>query len=415
MKSKRYFDSHRFLSSFIVLLTLLKAMSVTAQEQPLSQDSILRMMDSIDVSLITCAPGDEIYALYGHTAIRIHDKNRHTDFAFNYGLFDFRKSLFALRFAFGKTDYELGPIRYSFFMDEYIKRHRTVWEQKINLTRLEKLSFIQEIYVNAMPENRVYRYNYFYSNCTTKARDIIRRNIQGTLFWKKEDSTPHTYRELIHQYTLVHPWAQLLDDLCLGFKADRPISAEAQEFLPFKLKDHFDKAYVRNADGTERQLVSSSEMVVRGQDQPTINCFVTPDMIIVLILLLSGVLLLVELKKHNLFISFDVLIMTLYGIAGILLFVLFLSEHPTTSTNLNILVLNPLYLFFIPKGLKENKQRHVTKHFLLPTVCTIVFLLAMLTRLQTFPLFTIGLALILMSRLVIRYVFVRNGEYTYIK
>ena len=413
MKSKRYLGRHGFLSFLTLLLTLLRAIPVTAQEHPLSQDSILCLMDSIDVSLVTCAPGDEIYALYGHTAIRIHDKNRHTDFAFNYGLFDFRKSLFALRFAFGKTDYELGAIRHDIFVEEYIKRHRTVWEQKINLSRLEKLSFIQEIYVNAMPENRVYRYNYFYSNCTTKARDIIQRNIQGTLFWKEEDSDPHSYRELIHQYTLVHPWAQLLDDLCLGFKADIPISAEAQEFLPFKLKDHFDKAFVRNADGTERQLVSSSKIIVRGQDQSAVNWFVTPNLTIIFILLLSGVLLLVELKKHKLFILFDVAIMTIYGLAGILLFVLFLSEHPTTSTNLNILVLNPLYLFFIPKTLKENKHKHISKLILFPIVCTVVFFLAMLIRLQTFPLFSIGLALILMSRLAIRFFFVRNGEYTY--
>ena len=29
-----------------------------------------------------------------------------------------------------------------------------------------------------MPENRVYRYNFFYDNCTTRARDVIERCIE---------------------------------------------------------------------------------------------------------------------------------------------------------------------------------------------------------------------------------------------
>lgn len=38
---------------------------------------------------MTCAPGTEIYALFGHTALRYEDKARGEDWVFNYGMFSF--------------------------------------------------------------------------------------------------------------------------------------------------------------------------------------------------------------------------------------------------------------------------------------------------------------------------------------
>ena len=45
--------------------------------------------DSVRVSLLTCSPGTEIYALFGHTALRYEDPSRGLDLVFNYGMFSF--------------------------------------------------------------------------------------------------------------------------------------------------------------------------------------------------------------------------------------------------------------------------------------------------------------------------------------
>ena len=64
--------------------------------------------DSIRLSLLTCAPGEEIYSLFGHTAIRYEDPANGIDAVFNYGLFSFNTPNFILRFSLGETDYQLG-------------------------------------------------------------------------------------------------------------------------------------------------------------------------------------------------------------------------------------------------------------------------------------------------------------------
>lgn len=71
--------------------------------------------DSIRLSLLTCAPGEEIYSLFGHTAIRYEDPANGIDAVFNYGLFSFNTPNFILRFSLGETDYQLGATDYARF------------------------------------------------------------------------------------------------------------------------------------------------------------------------------------------------------------------------------------------------------------------------------------------------------------
>ena len=71
---KRFF-SYIILSFFLLLL-------------PTGQASA-NNNDSIRLSLLTCAPGEEIYSLFGHTAIRYENPSQGIDVVFNYGLFSF--------------------------------------------------------------------------------------------------------------------------------------------------------------------------------------------------------------------------------------------------------------------------------------------------------------------------------------
>ncbi|MGK0137692.1 MAG: hypothetical protein ACI9DJ_001140, partial [Algoriphagus sp.] len=48
------------------------------------------LSENAEVSLLTIAPGAELWSFAGHTAIRVRDTNTGIDINFNYGLFDFR-------------------------------------------------------------------------------------------------------------------------------------------------------------------------------------------------------------------------------------------------------------------------------------------------------------------------------------
>jgi len=78
--------------------------------------------DAIRLSLLTCAPGDEIYSYFGHTAIRYEEPSKGIDWVFNYGIFNFGAPNFIFRFALGQTDYILGGMSYDRFAAEPCQR-----------------------------------------------------------------------------------------------------------------------------------------------------------------------------------------------------------------------------------------------------------------------------------------------------
>lgn len=328
--------------------------------------------DSIRVSLLTCSPHDEIYSLYGHTAIRYEDKASKTDIVVNYGMFSFKKPFFVARFVLGLTDYEMGIQDFNDFCYEYQYFGSQVTQQEINLTPEEKgqlLKALQDNYANA----RVYRYNYFYNNCTTKARDIILKSINGKIEYKNTIDKSVSFRDLIHGCNANYSWASFGNDLLLGFKADMQTTREEQQFLPDNLMRDFDQAKIVSADGSARPLVKNTEIIVKGNDHAIAGkTKVTPQFVFITLLLLIAAIVVAEFKTKKRFLWVDISLLLSSGLAGLILFVMLFSEHPTTSTNLQIFILCPLNLYwaiYIIKNKRNERKLRKAWTFLSIMLC----------------------------------------------
>src|SRR3979409_2134401 len=62
---------------------------------------------ALQISLLTCSPGQELYSTFGHTVIRVQDSATATDIVFNYGTFDDSDPFFYLKFTRGVMRYAL--------------------------------------------------------------------------------------------------------------------------------------------------------------------------------------------------------------------------------------------------------------------------------------------------------------------
>lgn len=363
-------------------------LSATAAEA--QQDSL--RMDSVEISLLTCQPHDEIYSLYGHTAIRYHDLRKGgLDIAFNYGVFDWRKPFFALRFVFGLTDYELGAYPFRLFKEEYKHFGSMVTEQVLNLNDEEKATLQQALAINMQEENRVYRYNYFYSNCTTKARDIIERSIKGKVNYEQRSDYAPTYREMVHEMTQKNPWAAFGNDLLLGILADQKTDRQQQEFLPYNLMYDFDHAEIY-LYGEYRPLVKERRIPVPAGVQVVKSGFPLSPLACGIILLGIGLFLfLIEWKQQRIFILWEVLLMVVTGIIGILLFLMLFSQHPTVNINLQFLLLNPLPWFFIWQVAKGRQ----TRYWLITAILAVLFLIGGLFQCYAEGIWSLALCLLL--------------------
>ena len=332
--------------------------------------------DSLKISLLTCSSFEKIYALYGHTAIRIQDTRSGVDVAVNYGLFSFEKPFFALRFVFGLTDYEMGLESYEDLYRKYKHYRCSIIQQELDLTDDEKEAILTAMAINYMPENRVYRYNYFYDNCTTRARDMIVNHINGTVVYGDEDFSGPPFRDIVHSCNAHRPWARFGNDLLLGFEADVSTSRDEYQFLPANLMNDFNDAVVITSDGRQRPLVKKTSIALQPGVQAKVNEFpLRPRVCAIVLLIITIILTVAECLTRRKYYIYDALLMLVCGLAGIILFAMLFSHHPTVRLNLQLLLLNPLPLFFIWRMIKTTRRHKVDRQYALWTVLIVLFLI----------------------------------------
>ena len=356
--------------------------------------------DSIRLSLLTCAPGEEIYSLFGHTAIRYEDPANGIDAVFNYGLFSFNTPNFILRFSLGETDYQLGATDYARFAAEYAFDGRSVWQQTLNLSKEEKAELIRLLQENYLPENRVYRYNFFYDNCATRPRDKIEESIDGKVIYPAEPQDGSlSFRDIVHQYCKGHPWARFGIDLCIGSEADRPITQRQMMFAPFYLMDAFAGAQIVH-DSVQRPLVSGKELIVDALPEEEEGGWMpTPFQCSLLLFILTAAATIYSIRKRTGLWGVDLILFGAAGIVGcVLAFLALFSEHPAVSSNFLLLVFHPgqlLLLQYIIYCVRKGKKCwYLTLNLVVLTLFMVLFPLIP----QRFDLAVVPLALCLLIR-----------------
>lgn len=393
------------LKDFSITICMVVFVSLTAQvvAQPKDSPAPPSATNGITISLLTCSPGDEVWSLYGHTAIRFQDSTREMDLAINYGMFNFRQKNFILRFVLGLTDYEMGIEPFQMFMMEYARNGRGVIEQRLNLTNEEKIAIATAISKNYETSNRTYRYNYFYDNCTTRARDIIINNIDGHVEYPVT-AYKTSYREMIHQWNVKHRWARFGNDLLLGFGADTHTNQEQQQFLPDTLRKDFASGVIINPAGRSRRLVDSTFEVLKpnslnNHTETNIWDYLSPRCVFCIFFALILVSSLLEWKRKKPFWLVDVTLLTLNGLAGLVLLTMVVSQHPTVNLNLQILLLNPLSIIFAYSAINQQIKGSCHWYWKLHMALIVLFLIG-----NIFQNYAEGmniLALILMIRCIL--------------
>ena len=360
--------------------------------------------DSIRVTLLTCSPGQEVYQLYGHTAIRcqtlpLGGEGGGQDIVFNYGVFDLSKPYFAWHFVLGQTDYMVQAIPWKYFVIDYEERGSSITEQELNLTQAEAERLMRRLSENCLPENRNYRYSFLYKNCTTMVRDMVEQTVIGSILYP--DTLPHqTAREILHRYTAEHPWAQEGNDLLLGAEVDTTLSVRAALFIPENMMQAFDGAIICNTKGDQRPLVRSKKVLLEAKPQ-----VVEPEFPLLpwqAMLAFGGLclfIMLLERWSRRIFWLWDVMLLFLQGSAGLLLaFMFFFSEHPAVDSNWQLWVLNPIAFLGIPLVIKSAKRNKGTLWYAFYFVVLALFLLFSPWIPQVFAKITVPLALCLLTR-----------------
>ena len=316
----------------------------------------------IRISLLTATPGEELYSTFGHSALRVTDTVRNTDIVYNYGTFNFEEPNFYLKFVRGKLPFYLSTDNFDNFMAEYEDENRGVTEQVLNLTCEEKANIQMMLLVNMMGNNRGYKYDFTFDNCTTRLRDLVEKASDSTVHFGQVLQKKMTFRDLIYEYLNKNDkqWSKLGIDILLGSRMDVAATPYQVMFLPEYLMKTFDSSTIAG-----RPLVLDEHLLIRqkhGQD--TKNNLTHPFFLFVCFFVLIAFLSFSKNKStQKILASFDGFLFFITGLLGILvLFMWFGTDHFMCRDNLNILWAWPTNIvaaFYI-----HSKKSWARKYFL---------------------------------------------------
>ena len=330
-----------------------------------SQDS-----SRIRISLLTCTPGEELYSIFGHSAIRIIDSNNVTDYIYNYGTFNFDDNGFYLKFIRGKLLYFVSIERTEDFLAFYTLENRGIAEQILQLTGDEKIAIQKALKENLKEENKYYKYDFFLDNCTTRLRDVISNKKYPKPLLPLVMPASTTYRNAIHQYLDKggQKWSELGIDILLGMPTDKIMTASEQQFLPDNLMTTIDSCKNILLVKEKTTLYSPIKNEEKKDWTTPMNCFSLLLLIIVLLSLSKNITI------QKLLPYFDFMLFFCVGILGLVLILMWCAtDHSMTKNNFNLCWALPTHVY--ASFLIFSKKRFAKKYFLFTSILMAALLL----------------------------------------
>jgi hypothetical protein len=373
----------------LCLLPLLLLFGLFTSNQIIAQDSTKA---ALQISILTCAPGEDVYTAWGHTAIRIIDSAKQTDVVYNFGTFDFNTPNFLVEFVKGNLNYFLSADDFQNFIAEYQYYGRSIKEQVLILSDTEKIKWQNALQKNLEGNNRYYLYNFITDNCTTRVKDGFYQFATTQV----PPSNIKSFRTHVVEapYQQGIPWIGLGIDLLLGAVSDQAPTAMQAGFLPDLFFDQLaaQPGHIATTQNYDFTRTTGSK--------PTDPIYYIIGLILVYLFVGKWNARWAVIAAKFL----DITLLFIYGLGGLLLVYMSLfSLHTACHNNYNIAWIHPLYwialVFYFMKPIWAG---YLGRIFFIASIGLIVvsYLLPQSFSISVYLL--MGLSLVLNYRLIKR-------------
>ncbi|WP_333600074.1 lipoprotein N-acyltransferase Lnb domain-containing protein [Flavobacterium sp.] len=312
----------KFKVSFLVLAFLLLTNTMVFGQMPLSKTA--------KFSILTCQEGDELYSLFGHTAIRIQDTSNALDVVYNYGTFDFKTENFYLKFIKGDLRYFVSAYSYNEFYYEYTLENRSIYEQPLNLTAAQKQQLFDVLNTSLQSDEKYYTYKFIDRNCTNMVVDKVNQTLGQNCIVKTTEKD-ESYRQILFPYLANHFFENLGINIIFGKKTDEK---GEKLFLPNQFMESLKVAKCHG-----KPISGAPKTILKATPTATGKSLWNNFYVFCLVLFLF----VIARKAWVYLVYFGIL-----GLLGVFLTAVGLySSHDELAYNYNLLLFNPLLLLLI--------------------------------------------------------------------
>lgn len=312
---------------------IIKALAVTSclcfvvlchaqnQLQP-GDSSVMVLPDSsnfVTASVLVASPGQPVYSIFGHCAIRMQCPAHHLDFVYSQSTNPDASDFF--RFFAGKNEIAVLAVPTEQYLADFKRDGRGVKEYELNLTHHEK-QHLWQLLDEAIMSNDLLHFDLLSDNCVNMTMVMIEQSLideqfdagqlPEQMYWKDGD--------LLRYYARHSSWAEFLFITFLGSDCDGSRTLErklAPEFIVPVLQG----ATFVSADGYRRPVLKGEAQEILPQVLNDSKAVVSPTWFFAALLALVVVITLLEWLKgwHALAHITDVVLFAFQALVGLLL------------------------------------------------------------------------------------------------
>ncbi|MBN4050070.1 DUF4105 domain-containing protein [Nitrospira defluvii] len=336
------------MKRIVISLALVFIFTLTCTAFAQSQGS--RLGPNAEVLLVTIGPGALVWERFGHNGLWIRDPENGIDQVYHWGLFDFQSEHFWPKFLQGYMDYSIGRVDSPSFFQFNMKSDRDIWLQEISLDANQKNALLALLEKNDSEGHRIYRYDYYLDNCSTRARDALDDVLGGVIKKASVDQgSGKTFRSNTRRLLQNIPLAYLGIHLGLGHPADDEISVWEDMFTPMSLRRHLNTITLSNGAPlvlSDKFIFNSTKTKEPEAVKSYLSFYLPISASFGVFMAFLGYLMIVKPRLARVFLALLGLLWSLVsGLLGtIILIVWFLTEHRFGHWNENVLQFNPLSL-----------------------------------------------------------------------
>ena len=359
--------------SLLCLILVLLGIAVKGFAQ--RNDSVVVAPDSsnfVTASILTISPTNEVYSVFGHTAIRMECPVHQLDYVFT---FESDPSVGGfLTFFAGKAKARFIAVPTQEFLNDIGRIGRGVKQYELNLTHHEKQELWRNL-DNDMVAGAHRKFN-LQNHCVSTALLLIRQScVNETLEWESLQGTMLLNNgDLLRHYVKKSEWAEFL---FMSFVGTHYVEYEDQDVrvCPQNVASELTRAkFVNQEYGTKRPVLTGKTTELLPNNHVDKVCAITPNVLFTILLLLTCLVTLGEWLWHWKRAArwLDTILLIAQTLMGIILLAIALgSDVFGHCWNWYLIPFNPIPLIL---WICLRKQKNYGRVYLLYSVVLVAFL-----------------------------------------
>ena len=338
-------------------------------------DSVVVAPDSsnfVTASILTISPTNEVYSVFGHTAIRMECPVHQLDYVFT---FESDPSVGGfLTFFAGKAEAKFIAVPTAEFLEDMKLRGRGVKQNELNLTLHEEQELWRNL-DNDMVKGAHRKFNLLVNNCVSMTvMKLYQCCIKEQIEWgENENLTLLNNGDYVRQCVGRSPWAEFLFITFMGTVCEESYGYESR-LCPDNFIAELKKASFVNEEDVKRSVLTGKEKELLSATGTLKETKVSPMLIFAVLLVITCLLTFAEWRWNWVKLAhvYDVILFVTQTLLGLgLLYITYVSELLGNHFNWYLIPFNPIPLIL---WLCLRKQKNYGRVYLLYTVVLVAFL-----------------------------------------